>query len=89
MFRSSHKSHVENERPEWLKVIWECNRLTEGEMFGQPVIEPWWAGGTVEEYPTARVIFVGDESVRVVGKTEEADEIIRQAAATLGYYVAP
>jgi len=84
MFRASHASLVEGEQPEWLQVIWECNRM-KPDMFGKPEIKPWWAGGMVEEYPTARVIIVGDDTVRVVGKTEEAEGLIQIAARKLGF----
>jgi len=86
MFRSSVESRTEGDHPEWMKVIWECNRLVP-EMFGTPENRPWWAGGMVEEYPTARVIFVGDGTARIVGKTDEAKATINLAARRLGYTV--
>ena len=86
-----------NYEPEWLKVIWACNDIsrewspTGGDdlstrMFGAPEIGPWWAGGTVEEYPDARVIHRGDETVSIVGKTERGDAALARAAASLGIH---
>lgn len=78
----------------WLAVIHQANRIvkelgdTDG-MFGAPdFMGPWWAGGYVEEYPTARVIFDAprdddpddrEKTVRIVGKTPYADLIIAAA----------
>lgn len=76
------EGHIE--QTEWLQVIWAVNDLRPG-TFLDPKVGPWWAGGEVEEYPEARVIFVGDDSVRIVGKTPEVEEVIDQAARALGF----
>ena len=44
------------------------------------------AGGTVEEYPDARIIHRGDDTVSIVGKTERGDTALAQAAASLGIH---
>lgn len=86
--------------PEWLQLIWECNELAfrdlwerdrpgDNRVFGAPEIGPWWAGGTVEEYPDARVIHRGDGTVSVVGKTERGDRMISLACDRLGYRWTP
>jgi hypothetical protein len=73
--------------PEWLQLIWETNRVAaegqEKEVFGKPRIDEWWAGGTVEEYPNARVIHRGDGTVSVVSKTQRGAEMITLAAGRL------
>jgi hypothetical protein len=85
MFRARHIP-PEGQHPEWLQVIWQVNDDRPG-TFLKPEIKPWWAGGMVEEYPEARVIFVGDETVRVCGKTDEVEAAITAAARKLGYVV--
>ena len=45
----------DGDNPEWLHVIWAANEIDDT-MFGAPELGPWWAGGTVEEYPDARVL---------------------------------
>lgn len=78
-------------RPEWLRVIHEVNRLHDadgGEKGDRPFsapehLGPWWAGGSVEEYPDARVLHRGDGTVSIVSKTERGDELLRRAAASL------
>jgi len=74
------------EHTEWLQVIWKVNELRlDPVVFGQPENKPWWAGGMVEEYAEARVIFAGDDTVRIVGKTPEAEDLINRAARALGF----
>lgn len=71
------------DEPTWLGFIQECRRI-DPTMFGEPTtVDDWWAGGTVEEYPAARVIHRGDDSVSVVSKTFEANEVLRSAARRL------
>lgn len=70
----------------WLELIWKVNEIEPG-TFGAPKIGQWWAGGTVEEYPDARVIFVGDDTARVVSKTERGAWLIAEAAQQLGLNV--
>lgn len=72
--------------PEWLKVIWEANTIEPG-FFGQPDIGKWWAGGVVEEYTDARVIFRTDPSVSIVATTEHGEDILRQVAQRLGIHM--
>jgi len=84
MFRTALQASASGQQSQWLQVIWRCNELEPG-MFGQPTLAPWWAGGMVEEYPTARVLFVGDDTVRIVGKTPEAEALILAAAQALGF----
>jgi len=73
---------------EWLDVIHQANRI-KADMFGQPYhTGPWWAGGYVEEYPDARVLMRGDESVSIFSKTDDGEAVLRQAAADLGITVA-
>lgn len=72
--------------PEWLAVIHMANQIDPG-IFGRPEeLKRWWAGGSVEEYPDARVIFVGDESVRIVAKTKRGDKTLREVAKQLGIH---
>lgn len=74
-------------KSEWLSVIHEANRIAGNEFFGRPELHaPWWAGGTVEEYPDARVIHRGDGSVSIVSKTKYGDQILRRAAKALGIH---
>jgi hypothetical protein len=49
-----------------------------------PTTGPWWAGGSVEEYPTARVIHHDDETVSVTGKDDETQTLINNAVKELG-----
>jgi hypothetical protein len=72
-------------RPEYLRVIHECNGVAPG-TFVAPLDTSgkWWAGGEFEDYPDARVIFRGDGSVSIVAKTERGDTILRAAAELLG-----
>jgi hypothetical protein len=74
-----------NGYPEWLQLIWKANDLRP-ETFGEPEISEWWAGGTVEEYPDARVIHRGDGTVSVVAKTPEGLDVLSRAAAELGIH---
>jgi hypothetical protein len=64
---------------EWISLIRQVNRIAP-DTFGKPEVGPWWAGGSVEEYPDARVIHRGDDSISVVSKTERGDQLIREAA---------
>lgn len=64
----------------WLDVIHAANRISPG-MFGAPYeTGPWWAGGSVEEYPDARVLHRGDGSVSVVSKTDKGAAVLSAAA---------
>lgn len=72
--------------PTWLDFIHACNDARPG-TFGAPIAAEsgsWWAGGEVEEYPTARVLHRADGSVSIVGKTADGDAAIEAAAAALG-----
>ena len=71
------------EEQPWLELIWAANEI-DPTMFMAPIIEEWWAGGTVEEYPDARVIFTGDDTVRIVSKTDKGHDILTAAAGKLG-----
>lgn len=63
----------------WLAVIHKANRISPG-MFGTPTsIGPWWAGGSCEEYPDARVLHRGDGSVSIVAKTEHGAVVLAEA----------
>jgi hypothetical protein len=81
---------TKDDHPEWMKVIWEANKIAEEDgrggmaVFGRPTIEKWWAGGTAEEYEHARVIHRGDGTVSVVAKTAIGDEVLEKAAQQLG-----
>lgn len=73
--------------PEWMKVIHEANRLADDKMFGRPTfLGEWWAGGSVEEYPDARVLHRGDGTVSIVSKTTHGSDVLRQVAKNLGIY---
>lgn len=76
-------------KSEWLTVIHKANEIVVNEtFFGRPVWHgDWWAGGTVEEYPDARVLHRGDGSVSIVSKTVFGDFVLRRAAAALGIHV--
>jgi hypothetical protein len=79
---------------EWLDLIHECNRLTDGAMFGEPLASgDWWAGGFHETYLDARLILPGkgraqEEGAILTSETAHGEEIIRQACANLGIVVA-
>jgi hypothetical protein len=74
---------------EWLAVIHEVNRLAPG-TFGQPESQgDWWAGGTVEEYPDARVLFREDGTVSIVSRTGHGAGLLARAAANLGINTTP
>lgn len=73
--------------PTWLDLIHECNRLRPG-MFGAPDrIGDWWAGGEVEEYPTARVLHRADGTVSVASTTADGALTLVEAARNLGVNV--
>lgn len=72
--------------PEWLKVIWEANTIEPG-FFSDCEIKEWWAGGTVEEYEHARVLFRTDPSVSIIAKTEHGEDILRQVAKRLDIHM--
>jgi hypothetical protein len=72
---------------EWLQVVREANGIEPG-VFGSPThTGPWWAGGSVEDYPDARIIHRDDGSVSVVSVTERGTRAIAGAAAKLGIRV--
>lgn len=76
------------DKSEWLSLIHKSNELAGNGFFGEPEVHgPWWAGGTAEEYPDARVIHRGDGSVSIVSKTEYGDQTLRRAAEALGIRV--
>lgn len=72
---------------QWLDVIHAANKVAP-DTFGRPLPESgdWWAGGHAEEYPHARVIHRDDETVSIVGKTDEGDRILREACTSLGIH---
>lgn len=77
------------EAGEWLRLIHGANAHAEaaGEplLFGEPTEQgPWWAGGEVEEYDDARVIFRSDPTVSIVAKTERGARHLAIAARDLG-----
>lgn len=86
MIRCGRDTRLDDGNPEWLHVIWESNAI-DPEMFGAPENKDWWAGGTVEEYEHARVIFRTDPSVSIVPKTEHGEAVLRQAAEKLGIHI--
>ena len=77
-----------NQPGHWLTLIREANGVHDG-MFKAPVLDDWWAGGEVEEYPDARVIHLSDNpdpfyrTVWVVPKTELGEQVLAQAYAIL------
>lgn len=69
----------------WLDLIHHANGVDEG-LFGEPTsVGPWWAGGSVEEYPDARVIHHDDgrepmdRSVSVVALTQRGHDALTEA----------
>jgi hypothetical protein len=65
----------------WLEAIKTANGI-DPEMFRAPEhTGPWWAGGSVEEYPHARVIHRDDDSVSIVPKTDHGADVLRQVQA--------
>jgi hypothetical protein len=96
-FRSARKaaqSSFGQLHGEWLELIHEVNRLGQEDELPEPVFgEPessgdWWAGGFVEEYADARVLFQTDESVSVISKTKRGADLIRRAAERKGWALA-
>src|SRR5215207_8347426 len=72
----------------WLNLVWACNDVEPGFFGAARHTGPWWAGGDVEEYRHARIITDGD-SVRIVGTSGHGDNVIAEAAETLGVTVQP
>lgn len=74
----------------WLGVIHECNRLTDGRMFGAPEIVADDPRGYVESYRDADVIMVGqgaqDQVVTIESKTMVGTKTIMQAAESMGLH---
>lgn len=67
----------------WLDLIGEACLVHPG-FFDEPdSVGPWWAGGSVEEYPHARVIHHLDDSVSVVGLDDLGHTVLTQADTTL------
>ena len=67
----------------WLDLIGEACLIHPG-FFDEPnSTGPWWAGGSVEEYPHARVIHHLDESVSVVALDDLGHTVLTQADTTL------
>jgi hypothetical protein len=82
--RTAAEARNGQDYPEWQSVIWDANEIAP-DTFGRPDhLGPWWAGGSVEEYPDARVLHRGDGSVSIVSKTEKGDEVLRAVAAKRG-----
>jgi hypothetical protein len=73
-------SHGQHTGPgPWLDLIGEANRL-HPDLFDEPVsVGPWWAGGSVEQYPHARIIHHPDESVSVLALDELGHAVLTQA----------
>lgn len=80
--------------PEWLALIRVINVLCataqEELLFDLPAhVDPWWAGGAVEEYAEARVVLPDADHGRamedgaLIGKSDRADPLIRAAADQL------
>jgi hypothetical protein len=70
----------------WLNLVWVCNEVRPG-FFGAPTAtDDWWAGGTFEEYPEARII-TDASGVRIVGTSPAGDLVIQEAAERLGVHV--
>lgn len=76
--------------PAWLAVVREANGQPRNDPSGRlhpngglfdTLLEsgPWWAGGTAEEYPEARIVF-DETGVRIIGKTDAATAEIARAA---------
>lgn len=72
----------------WLNLVWECNAIDADFFTAATHSGDWWAGGTVEEYPHARIIR-DDDSVRIAAKTEHGADVIARAAAALGIHIVP
>lgn len=71
-------------QPEWFAFIRRVNELAKGRgedpVFDKPDhMGPWWAGGTVEEYPEARIIFRPDGTESIQAKSERAAQLFDQA----------
>jgi hypothetical protein len=88
--RCMAKAQTEGPGPsEWLKLVWESNKVVPG-TFGTPTSTgPWWAGGEVEEYEDARIIHRGDGTVSVVSKTLVGALVLRLASAALDMQANP
>ena len=69
----------EEEHPEWMTFIWKCNASGTA-IFGKPKYIDWPGGGEAEDYRHARVIFMGDMTVRIVSKTPLGVKIMKKAA---------
>jgi hypothetical protein len=71
----------------WLGLIHECNRLTDGKMFGSPEFVND-ERGHVESYRDADVIFIGegaqDQLVTIDTKTMHGTKTVMQAAESMG-----
>lgn len=72
----------------WLGLIHECNRLTDGKMFGSPEISHDRDGNYVEIYDDADVTHMGEDKqdslIRITSKTAPGAVIIMQAAENMG-----
>lgn len=71
-------------QPEWFAFIRRVNELAKGRgedpVFDKPDhMGPWWAGGTVEDYPEARIIFRPDGTESIQAKSERAAQLFDQA----------
>ena len=68
----------DNQAPEWLKFIWECNTIQD-DFFGKPTFEK---DGPIEieVYPNARVIHRNDGTVSIVSKTPQGDDVMKKVA---------
>jgi hypothetical protein len=89
LFKSRSKGEGFGQLGEWMDVIHEVNRISEGlglaTPFGASSDEsgPWWAGGYAEEYEIARVIHQGDTTT-IAPKTDKGDLLITLAVKNLG-----
>jgi hypothetical protein len=90
--RALRRAQAGERIPEWLRVVKEANGIQLG-FFGSPLNgrERWWAGGSVEKYPDAWLIFgdlgSSDESVRIVAKTEHGERVLGEVAKRMGLNV--
>jgi hypothetical protein len=67
----------------WLDLLREANGVHH-DFFGEPEsVGEWWAGGSVEVYPHARVIHHLDDSVSVVALDELGDQVLTAADTAL------
>lgn len=73
-------------QPESLAFIRRVDELAKGRgedpFFNKPDrVGPWWAGGTVEDYPEARIIFRPDGTESIQATSERVARLFDQAYA--------